>query len=140
MRNPRIINHHRHPHHRPTRPHPPHPPRPIHPPHPGHRPDPPRETDFGPHPYVVDIERATKQNSNFRTAIWTGRHLQATLMSIEAGQDIGLESHPHVDQFLRIEEGQALVMMGNSATQLTYRQPAFANFAIYWLFGSKKRR
>ena len=140
MRNPRSVNRHRHPHHhRPVRPHPwpvhpphpVHPIHPIHPPHPGHRPDPPRSTDHGPNPYVVDIEKATLQNENFRTALWTGTHLQATLMKIEPGEDVGLESHPHVDQFLRIEEGQALVMMGDSANNLNFRQPAFNNFAIF---------
>nr|WP_240041316.1 hypothetical protein [Paenibacillus ginsengarvi] len=31
---------------------------------------------------------------------------QVTLMSINVGEDIGLEIHPTLDQFLRIEEGQ----------------------------------
>jgi len=33
-------------------------------------------------------------------------------MSIPVGYDIGLEQHPEMDQFLRIEDGQAKVMMG----------------------------
>jgi len=103
----------------------------VHPPHPIPIPIPPHGIDQGPHPYVVDIEKATLQNENFRTTLWTGKHLQTTLMKIEVGEDIGLEAHPHVDQFLRIEEGQALVMMGSSADNLTFRQPAFSNFAIF---------
>jgi len=69
--------------------------------------------DYGPHPFVVNIEEATKQNNNFRTALWTGSHLQLTLMSINVGEDIGLENHPNLDQFIRIEEGQGLVKMGD---------------------------
>jgi len=95
------------------------------------RPEPPKNIDYGPHPFVVDINKATLHNENFRTALWTGRHLQATLMKIGQGEDIGLEMHPNVDQFLRIEEGQALVMMGTAADRLTYRQPAFSDFAIF---------
>lgn len=45
---------------------------------------------------------------------WTGEHLQVTLMSINVCDDIGLEIHPNVDQFIRIEEGQGLVKMGRN--------------------------
>ena len=30
--------------------------------------------DYGPNPFVVNINEATKQNTNFRTAIWTGNY------------------------------------------------------------------
>lgn len=78
--------------------------------------------DYGPEPFVTDIEDAAKQNRAFRTALWTGTHLQLTLMSIPAGEDIGLERHDHVDQFIRIEEGRGLVQMGNSADRLDFQR------------------
>lgn len=68
--------------------------------------------DYGPRPLVLNIEKATEQNTTFRTALWTGNHLQVTLMSINVGEDIGIEIHPNVDQFLRIEQGQGLTKMG----------------------------
>ena len=68
--------------------------------------------DYGSKPFVVNINEASKQNNTYRTALWTGKHLQVTLMSLKAGEDIGLEIHPHVDQFLRIEQGQGIVQMG----------------------------
>ncbi len=68
--------------------------------------------DYGPQPLVLDIEKATKQNNTFRTALWTGSHLQVTLMSINVGEDIGAEIHPNTDQFLRIEQGKGIVRMG----------------------------
>lgn len=74
--------------------------------------------DYGPRPLVFNIERATEQNRTFRTAMWTGDHLQVTLMSINAGEDIGAEVHPELDQFLRIEHGQGLVMMGYSRNNM----------------------
>lgn len=61
--------------------------------------------DYGKEPFVVNINQAARQNNTFRTTIWTGDNLQVTLMSINVREDIGLEVHPDVDQFLRIEEG-----------------------------------
>lgn len=86
--------------------------------------------DYGSEPYVVNIEEATKENNTFRTALWTGENFQVTLMSIEPGDDIGLEIHPTVDQFIRIEEGQGLVEMGNSKDRLDFQQEVFDDFAI----------
>ncbi|TKI55529.1 cupin domain-containing protein [Brevibacillus antibioticus] len=78
--------------------------------------------DYGPNPFVVNIEQATKQNNTFRTALWTGKHLQVTLMSINVGDDIGLEIHPNTDQFIRVEEGQGLVRMGDRRDHLYFEQ------------------
>lgn len=68
--------------------------------------------DYGPHPFVINIEKATRQNDTFRTALWTGNHFQVTLMSLNVGEDIGTEIHPELDQFLRIEQGRGLTKMG----------------------------
>ncbi|MEC0373195.1 cupin domain-containing protein [Paenibacillus chibensis] len=86
--------------------------------------------DYGPNPFAINIEEAAKQNSNYRTALWTGEHLQVTLMSINVGEDIGLEIHPALDQFLRIEEGQGLFQMGRSKDRLDFQEKVFENFAI----------
>lgn len=71
---------------------------------------------------MIDIEEATKENTNFRTVLWTGSNLQLTLMSIEAGSDIGLEVHHELDQFLRIEDGKGLVQMGDSEDKLDFER------------------
>ncbi len=86
--------------------------------------------DYGPNPFVVNIDEATKQNNTYRTALWTGENLQVTLMSIDVGDDIGLEVHPTVDQFIRIEEGQGLVEMGDKKDKLDYQEKAYDGFAI----------
>lgn len=75
-------------------------------------------TDFGPNPYVVDVEKLTVENETFRSAAWTGKNLQMTVMAIQPGDDIGLEVHEDHDQFLRIEQGEARVEMGPSETEL----------------------
>jgi mannose-6-phosphate isomerase-like protein (cupin superfamily) len=88
-------------------------------------------SDYGPNPFVVDIQKATMHNNTFRTALWTGDHLQLTVMSIPVGENIGLEVHPDDDQFLHISDGQGLVQMGNSIDQLYFRQPVFDDFAVF---------
>jgi mannose-6-phosphate isomerase-like protein (cupin superfamily) len=79
---------------------------------------------------VINIDKATKQNTNFRTALWTGEHFQVTLMSINVGDDIGLEIHPDTDQFIRIEDGQGIVKMGKSKDNLEFQANARNDFAI----------
>ncbi|PJK17293.1 cupin [Chryseomicrobium excrementi] len=87
--------------------------------------------DHGPHPYVVNIEEATLQNDKFRTALWTGEHLQLTLMSIPVGESIGLEVHPKVDQFIRIEQGQGITEMGPCEDRVTFRRRVSDDDAIF---------
>lgn len=89
-----------------------------------------KATDYGPAPFAVNIEQATLRNNNFRTALWTGRHLQLTLMSIPVGGDIGLEMHPNVDQFICLESGQGLVKMGSSKNNLDFQTRVGKNFAF----------
>uniref|UniRef100_UPI002ED4C3BD cupin domain-containing protein n=1 Tax=Caproiciproducens faecalis TaxID=2820301 RepID=UPI002ED4C3BD len=86
--------------------------------------------DYGPEPFVINIDQATLQNNYFRRALWTGTHLQLTLMSINVGGEIGLEIHPNVDQFLRIEQGQGLVKMGNRRDDLDFQKRVSEGYAI----------
>ncbi|REK56019.1 MAG: cupin domain-containing protein [Thermobacillus sp.] len=86
--------------------------------------------DYGGNPHVINIEKAAEWNTDFRRAIWTGRHLQVVLMSIEPGSDIGLEVHPNVDQFIRIEEGFALVQMGPRRDNLNFTRRVSEDDAI----------
>lgn len=86
--------------------------------------------DYGPNPFTVNIEQATLQNTNFRTALWTGEYLQLTLMCIPPGGEIGLENHPDLDQFLRIEQGQGVVMMGSRKDCLYYQYRVCDGYSI----------
>ncbi|XXM72676.1 cupin domain-containing protein [Lysinibacillus sphaericus] len=87
--------------------------------------------DYGPNPLALNINEAAKQNNTYRTALWTGKHLQVTLMSIDVGDDIGLEVHPDVDQFLRIEQGQGVVRMGKNKNNLTFERKVADDSAIF---------
>lgn len=93
--------------------------------------------DYGSNPFAFNIEQATLTNATFRTTVWTGEHLQVTLMCIGVGEDIGLEIHPDTDQFLRIEEGKGCVYIGRSPNQLSFRRMVTSGDAImipagYW--------
>jgi len=61
--------------------------------------------------YVDDIEEATERNENFRQVLYTGKHLQLVLMTLQPGEEIGEETHDDVDQFFRFEEGEGEVMI-----------------------------
>ena len=87
--------------------------------------------DYGAEPTVLDIDAYTLTNDNFRTAIWTGKKLQVTVMSIPVGGDVGLEQHPDTDQFLRIEDGNAKVMMGDKKDSLTFIVNVAKDYAIF---------
>ncbi len=86
--------------------------------------------DYGPNPFVINIDQATKQNSTFRTALWTGNYMQLTLMSINVGEEIGLEIHPDHDQFIRIEQGRGLVKMGKIKDSLDFQRDVTNDFAF----------
>ncbi|MDU0477717.1 cupin domain-containing protein [Staphylococcus chromogenes] len=87
--------------------------------------------DHGPHPYVLDIEKATTDNENFRDTLWTGKYLQMTVMSIPSGGEIGAEVHDDHDQFLRVEAGKAHVLIGESEDNLDIDQVVEDDWAIF---------
>ena len=80
---------------------------------------------------VLNIESYTLGNEDFRTVLWTGNNLQVTLMTIPVGGDVGLEQHMGIDQFLRIEEGMAQVLMGDSQDKLDFVRDVEDDYAIF---------
>lgn len=87
--------------------------------------------DHGQTPYVVNIEDATLQNENYRTTIWTGKKLQVTVMTIQPKDDIGLEVHHGIDQFIRIEKGQGLCQIGPAENDLNFEQAVSDDDAVF---------
>ena len=65
-------------------------------------------------PYVNNIENETLSNDYFRKEVFTGEHLQMTVMSLLPGEDIGAEVHDTTDQFLRIEQGSGVALIGET--------------------------
>jgi mannose-6-phosphate isomerase-like protein (cupin superfamily) len=60
--------------------------------------------------FVDNIEKLTLDNNNFRKVLSTNGHSQLVIMSLKAGEDIGMEVHNNVDQFFRIDSGQGKVV------------------------------
>ena len=57
--------------------------------------------------YVGAIEKQTLLNTNFRQVLFTAQHSQLVVMCLQPSEEIGNEVHPKVDQFFRIEKGEA---------------------------------
>jgi|SRR3954462_4570821 mannose-6-phosphate isomerase-like protein (cupin superfamily) len=53
-----------------------------------------------------NIEQDTLNNKNFRKVLYTAKHCQLVLMSLKPNEEIGMETHPDNDQFLRFEGGE----------------------------------
>ena len=70
-------------------------------------------------PYHGNIEEAAKGNENFRKVLFTGAHSQLVLMSLAAGEDIGMEVHNDVDQFFRVESGEGKAIIAGVEYPLT---------------------
>lgn len=64
--------------------------------------------------WVDDINKVTLENTNFRTVVYTGEHIQLTVMSIPPGGEVGWEAHEHLDQFLRLEQGRGRLDFGRT--------------------------
>lgn len=61
--------------------------------------------------YVDNIEQKTLANEFFRQVLFTGKFAQLVVMCLQPNEDIGMEVHPNVDQFFRIEKGEGKVIM-----------------------------
>ena len=59
--------------------------------------------------YHENIEQLTTANGDFRRVLYTGKHLQLVLMTLQPGEEIGSEVHDGIDQFFRFEEGVGVV-------------------------------
>jgi mannose-6-phosphate isomerase-like protein (cupin superfamily) len=61
--------------------------------------------------YVTNIEDQTLENADYRRVLFTGSHTQLVLMTLQAGEEIGLERHRGHDQFIRIESGTGIALL-----------------------------
>ncbi len=80
--------------------------------------------------YITNIEKMTRSNTDYRRVLYTGKNSQLVLMCIQPGDEIGLETH-HLDQFIRIEQGTAQVILDGVAHEV------MADFAIVIPAGTK---
>jgi mannose-6-phosphate isomerase-like protein (cupin superfamily) len=61
--------------------------------------------------FLTNIIYDTTENQNFRTVLYTGKKSQIVLMNIPPGGEIGLETHPNVEQTLFILSGTGTAIL-----------------------------
>jgi mannose-6-phosphate isomerase-like protein (cupin superfamily) len=61
--------------------------------------------------YLTNIEEETLRNAKFRRVLFTGPHAQLVVMTLKPGEEIGLETHGDVDQFIRVEAGHGTALL-----------------------------
>lgn len=59
--------------------------------------------------FKSNIEKDTLKNKNFRKVLYTSKHSQLVVMSLKPKEEIGAETHPENDQFIRFEGGRGRV-------------------------------
>jgi len=69
--------------------------------------------------YSIDIEKKSIDNANFREVLYTAPNLQLVVMSLKPGEEIGMETHEHGDQFFRVEAGQGQAILDGDVTELS---------------------
>jgi mannose-6-phosphate isomerase-like protein (cupin superfamily) len=68
--------------------------------------------------YLTNIEEKTLGNTYFRQVLFTGPHSQLVVMALEPGEDIGMETHADVDQFIRVEAGAGKAILNGEEHEL----------------------
>ena len=68
--------------------------------------------------YIGPIEKQTLSNNYFRQVLFTGKYAQLVVMCLQPGEEIGNEVHANVDQFFRIEQGEAKFVFSGSQEHL----------------------
>ncbi len=86
--------------------------------------------DYGGTPFVSNIKEITNSNTSSKTNLWTGNHLQVTLMSIPTGETIGLSVHQDMDQFIQIVSGYGVIQMGDNKNYLNFQRKVDSNYNI----------
>jgi len=63
--------------------------------------------------YSINIETATLNNTNYRQVLYTTKESQLVLMNVKPGEEIPLETHQTLSQFIRIESGEGVAIVDN---------------------------
>jgi mannose-6-phosphate isomerase-like protein (cupin superfamily) len=61
--------------------------------------------------YSINLEEKTLNGNNFREVLYTTQRSQLVIMTLQPGEEIGLEKHEGHDQFIRVEAGQGVAIL-----------------------------
>ena len=68
--------------------------------------------------YSANIEELSLKNENFRKALYTDKRCQLVVMSLREKEEIGMEVHKDVDQFIRVEAGEGKAILNDDTHEL----------------------
>lgn len=80
--------------------------------------------------WVGNIEDATQRNSYFREVLFTAGNMQLVVMNLPPGEEIGMEMHDHLEQFIRVEAGRARVTMGPAKDEVSDSHDIEGDWAV----------
>jgi mannose-6-phosphate isomerase-like protein (cupin superfamily) len=69
--------------------------------------------------YSINIEEKSIRNSYFREVLYTAPNLQLVVMTLQPGEEIGMETHEHGDQFFRVEAGEGEAILDGQVHKLS---------------------
>jgi mannose-6-phosphate isomerase-like protein (cupin superfamily) len=61
--------------------------------------------------YSINIEAKTLEGNNFREVLFTTARSQLVIMTLQPGEEIGMEHHEGHDQFIRVEAGEGVAIL-----------------------------
>ncbi|MCX6780890.1 MAG: cupin domain-containing protein [Candidatus Magasanikbacteria bacterium] len=68
--------------------------------------------------YHINIIEAARANTFFRQVIFTGDRSQLVVMALQPGEDIGLETHAHVEQTLVFLNGSGVATLNGVSSPI----------------------
>jgi mannose-6-phosphate isomerase-like protein (cupin superfamily) len=70
------------------------------------------------HMYQVNVAAAARANDAFRRVLHTTGHMQLVVMTLQPGEDIGLEVHEHIDQLLTFVDGAVRAEVADATSEV----------------------
>jgi len=64
--------------------------------------------------FTGNLKSLTTKNDNYRKVITTTTNMQLVVMSLNKDEDIGAETHPTTSQFIFVELGKVVAIIGGS--------------------------
>lgn len=77
------------------------------------------------------LDKITIMNKNYRHVLYTTTEQQLVVMSLNEGEEIGMEKHPHTTQFIKIEKGEADVIIKGKKFKVSKGDCVIVNKNIY---------
>ena len=68
--------------------------------------------------YSINIEQKTLEGNNFREVLYTSKLSQLVIMTLQPGEEIGMEHHTGHDQFIRVEAGEGVAILDGEKHKL----------------------